>query len=185
MRAAARTFPVRAAASSSTSSFAPPPTSSSAQTASELGAGTDFVMALTLTLTLSLTLALAQAQAQATLALLWSSFSRRISAVARGIKPVSVVAVGSRPTTRGACNSRPTAPTNDQQGLRSQRMPQQRRITAHLHHNPGLDTRRRAPLWWAEHGALCGLAGLSAATPGHIPTRQQKQGTSTQQSHIR
>ena len=104
MRAAARTFPVRAAASSSTSSFAPPPTSSFAQTADELGAGADFVMALTLTLTLSLTLALAQPPP--------ASASRRqhrpsfiallqdISAVARGIKPVSVVAVGSRPQHR-------------------------------------------------------------------------------------
>ena len=107
MRAAARTFPVRAAASSSTSSFAPPPTSSSAQTASELGAGSDFVMALTLTLTLSLTLALALAQSpptsaspQATPALLRTCFSRSISAVAPENKPVPVVTVGSRPQHR-------------------------------------------------------------------------------------
>ena len=105
MRAAARTFTVRAAASSSTSSFAPPPTSSSERAASELGAGADFVMALTLTLTLVLVLVLALALAQPPPA----SVSRRqhrpsfvallqgISAVARGIKPVSVVAVGSRP----------------------------------------------------------------------------------------
>ena len=103
MRAAARTFTVRAAASSSTSSFAPPPTSSSERAASELGTGADFVMALTLTLTLVLALALALAQPPP------ASVSRRqhrpsfvallqgISAVARGIKPVSVVTVGSHP----------------------------------------------------------------------------------------
>lgn len=99
MRAAARTFPVRAAASSSTSSFAPPPTSLSERAASELGAGADFVMALTLTLHWhwhwhSLHPPL---RPPATPAFRRTCFSRNISAIAREIKPVPVVSVGSRP----------------------------------------------------------------------------------------
>lgn len=100
MRAAARTFPVRAAASSSTSSFAPPPTSSSAQTASELGADfgagadSDFGTG-TGTGKASTRLCVPPA----TPAFHRSCFSRSISAVAREIKPVPAMSVDSRPPT--------------------------------------------------------------------------------------
>lgn len=87
MRAAARTFPVRAAASSSTSSFAPPPTSSSAQTASELGAdfgaGADSDFG-TGTGKASTRLCVPP---PATPAFRRSCFSRSISAVARELSP--------------------------------------------------------------------------------------------------